>query len=66
MQAKKYIEPGKMTNIIFINVIEIFIFFMWFFMIVTSPAVIILATAYIIYELGPTGIVGPGNFFYIF
>lgn len=62
MPARKYIEPGKMTNIIFINVIEIFIFFMWFFMIVTSPVVIGLACYFIIDELGAVGVVGPGNY----
>lgn len=52
-------DAGKMTNLVLINIIDIFMFFIWFFVILTAPLIIILSTAYIIYELGWIGLSGP-------
>ena len=38
------------------------VFFLWILAAVSSPVTVILASAYIIYELNAIGIVGPGNF----
>jgi hypothetical protein len=48
-----------MFNLVLINIIEILVFFGWFFMVMTAPATLIGATIYIIYELGAVGIIGP-------
>jgi hypothetical protein len=48
-----------MFNLVLINLVEILKFLMWFFMVLSAPATLVGASIYIIYELGPVGIIGP-------
>jgi hypothetical protein len=64
-QARKFFDQGKMFNLVLINIIEILVFFGWFFMVMTAPATLIGATIYIIYELGAVGIIGPVMMFFV-
>ena len=57
--AKKYMDPGKMTNIVISNTYEVLGFFLYAFSSITSPFVVIAATGYIINELGAVGLIAP-------
>jgi hypothetical protein len=57
--ATKYINPGKITNLVFINTIDILMFFNWLALSLTSPFIVLGACVYIIWSLGWIGLVGP-------
>jgi hypothetical protein len=48
-----------MTNLVFINLVEVLLFFMWFFNSFATPFMIVVAGVYIILELGWVGLLGP-------
>lgn len=58
--AKKYMDPGKMTNLVIMNTLEVINFFLFAFMSLSAPLIIVGASAYIIYELGAIGLIAPG------
>lgn len=58
--AKKYMDPGKMTNLVIMNTLEVINFFLFAFMSISAPFIIVGASAYIIYELGAIGLIAPG------
>lgn len=57
--AKKYMDPGKMTNLVIMNTLEVINFFMFAFMSLSAPLIVVGASAYIIYELGAIGLIAP-------
>ncbi|KRX04011.1 P-loop containing nucleoside triphosphate hydrolase [Pseudocohnilembus persalinus] len=59
LQQRKYIEQGKITNLVVINLVELVMFFYWFFLALSSPFLIIGASIYLIVELSWIGIIGP-------
>lgn len=56
-------DPGKMTNLVIMNTMEILNFFLFAFTAMTAPLIAIAASIYIIYELGYIGIIAPCNHF---
>jgi len=54
------VDSGKMSNLVLINIIDLLVFFYWFFIVMTAPLLITAASIYIIIELGWIGILGPG------
>ncbi|EAR99522.1 ABC transporter C family protein (macronuclear) [Tetrahymena thermophila SB210] len=57
--GRKYMDPGKMTNLVIMNTMEILQFFLFAFTALTAPFIIIAASVYIIYELDYVGIIAP-------
>jgi len=57
--AKKYMDPGKMTNLVIMNTFEVLGFFLYAFSSISAPLVVIGASGYIIYELGAVGLIVP-------
>ncbi|KAL4508323.1 hypothetical protein ABPG72_003627 [Tetrahymena utriculariae] len=57
--GRKYMDPGKMTNLVIMNTMEILQFFLFAFTALTAPFIIIAASVYIIYELSYVGIIAP-------
>ena len=51
-----------MSNLVLINLVDLIVFFHWFFIVMTAPLIIVAATVYLIIELSWIGILGPSKY----